>query len=97
MRSVRVIEEAMKLIVEDPDIQGGAATFKGTRILVHQIGGLLAQGIPEEELREDYPNLRPEMIGAARIYVQEHRQRGGPREPAWQSTKPLSSHRARRA
>ena len=29
--------KAMNLIVEDPDVQAGAATFKGTRILVHQV------------------------------------------------------------
>jgi hypothetical protein len=32
------------MIVEDEAIQGGAATFRGTRILVHQIADLLAQG-----------------------------------------------------
>lgn len=92
-----MIEEAMNWIIEDPEIQGGAATFKGTRILVHQVGLLLEQGITEEELREDYPNLTPEMIGAARIYVREHPQRGGAREPAWRSTRPVSSRLVRRA
>ena len=91
-----MIEEVMKRIVEAPKIQGGAATFEGTRILVHQIAGLLAQGITEEELREDYPNLTPEMIRTACIYVQEHSQRGGPREPAWRGAKPVSSHFVRR-
>jgi hypothetical protein len=53
--------------------------------------------IPEEELRKDYPNLTPEMMGSARIYVQERPQRGCPREPGWRSTKPLSSHYVWRA
>jgi len=82
---------AMKLIVEDPEIQGGAATFKGTRLLVHHIAGLLQQGVREAELREDYPNLTPEMIDAARIYAQAHPRRGRPRKPAWRNAKPLSS------
>ena len=73
---------AMKLIVEDPEIQGGAATFKGTRLLVQHIAGLLQQGVPEVELREDYPNLTQEMIEAARIYTQAHPRRGRPRKPA---------------
>ena len=82
---------AMKLVVEDPEIQGGAATFKGTRLLVHHIAGLLQQGTPETELREDYPNLSQGMIEAARIYAQAHPRRGRPRKPAWRNAKPLSS------
>jgi uncharacterized protein (DUF433 family) len=87
---------AMRLIVEDPEIQSGAATFKGTRVLVHHIAGLLQQGVPEAELREDYPNLTREMIEAARIYVQAHPRRGRPRKPAWRNAKPLSSQLVRR-
>jgi uncharacterized protein (DUF433 family) len=34
----------MALIAEDQAVQAGAATFRGTRILVHQIAELLAQG-----------------------------------------------------
>lgn len=75
---------AMALITEDPTVQGGAATFRGTRILVHQVAALLAQGAPEAELREDYPRLTPEMIAAAPVYVQAHPRRGRPRRPPWQ-------------
>jgi uncharacterized protein (DUF433 family) len=87
---------AMKLIVEDPEIQGGAATFKGTRLLVHHVAELLQQGVTEAELREDYPNLTQEMIGAARIYVRAHPRRGRPRKPSWRNAKPLSSQLVRR-
>lgn len=88
--------QAMKLIVEDPEIQGGAATFKGTRLLVHHIAELLQQEVPEAELREDYPNLTPAMTEAARIYAQAHPRRGRPRKPAWRNTKPRSSQLVRR-
>lgn len=87
---------AMRLIVEDPEIQGGAATFKGTRLLVHHVAGLLQQGVSEAELREDYPNLTQEMMGAARIYVRAHPRRGRPRKPSWRNAKPLSSQLVRR-
>jgi uncharacterized protein (DUF433 family) len=87
---------AMRLIVEDPEIQGGAATFKGTRLLVHHVAGLLQQGMTEAELREDYPNLTQEMIGTARIYVQAHPRRGRPRKPSWRNAKPLRSQLVRR-
>lgn len=87
---------AMRLIVEDPEIQGGAATFKGTRLLVHHIAGLLQQSVPEADLHEDYPNLTQEMVEAARIYVQAHPRRGRPRKPSWRNAKPLSSQLVRR-
>ena len=83
---------AMRLIVEDPAGKGGAATFKGTRLLVHHIAGLLQQGVAEAELREDYPNLTQEMIESTRIYVQAHPRRGRPRKPSWRNAKPLSSN-----
>jgi uncharacterized protein (DUF433 family) len=73
----------MGLIVEDEAIQGGAATFRGTRILVHQIANLLAQGADEAELREDYPRLTPAMLAAAAIYARSHPRRGRPKASAW--------------
>jgi uncharacterized protein (DUF433 family) len=75
--------DAMDLIVEDGAIQGGAATFRGTRILVHQIADLLAQGADEAELRGDYPRLTPAMLTAAPIYARAHPRRGRPKAPAW--------------
>ena len=73
----------MNLIVEDESIQGGAATFRGTRILVHQIADLLTQGADEGELREDYPRLTSAMLAAAPIYTRAHPRRGRPKAPAW--------------
>jgi uncharacterized protein (DUF433 family) len=75
--------DAMGLIVEDASIQGGAATFRGTRILVHQIADLLAQGADEAELREDYPRLTPAMLAAAPVYARAHPRRGRPKSPPW--------------
>ena len=83
--------KAMRLVVEDPAIQAGAATFKGTRILVHHIAALIAQGATESELREDYPRLTREMIAAAPIYASSHPRRGRPRKPPWRRHRPLSS------
>lgn len=82
--------KAMALIVEDPEIQGGAATFRGTRLLVHQVADLLEAGVPKQELREDYPNLTAKMVEAARIYAQAHPRRGRPRKPNWRHRHPKS-------
>ena len=75
--------------VADPDVQGGVPTFKGTRIPVYQITGLLKRGVPERELREDYPHLTAEMIDAAQIYVRVLPHRRWSRKPNWRKTKPL--------
>jgi uncharacterized protein (DUF433 family) len=82
--------KAMDLIVEDPAIQSGAATFKGTRILVHHIADLLSQGATKVELREDYPRLTCDMIAAALLYAKSHPRRGRPRKPSWRNKRLLS-------
>lgn len=84
-RDLARYRRAMRLIVENDGIQGGAATFRGTRILVHQIAALLAQGADEEELRTDYPRLTRAMIEAAPIYARAHPRRGRPRKPTWRT------------
>jgi uncharacterized protein (DUF433 family) len=83
---------AMELIVEDPEVQSGVPTFKGTRLPVYQIASLLQQRIPVQELQEDYPNLTLEMIEAARIFALAYPRRGRPKRPARQNARPLSKH-----
>jgi uncharacterized protein (DUF433 family) len=70
----------MRLVVKDPDIQGGAPTFKGTRIVVRHIAALIAQGATEAELREDYPRLTHDMIAVAQRYARAHTLRSRPRK-----------------
>lgn len=77
-RNWRRLRDAMSLIVEDSDIQAGAATFRGTRILVRPIAAAVARGIPETELLEDYPALTAEMIEAAKLFANVRPQRGRP-------------------
>jgi uncharacterized protein (DUF433 family) len=84
-------ENAMFMIVEDKDIQGGAATFRGTRILVHQIADLLAQGADEAELRDDYPRLTPAMLEAAPAYARARPKSGQPKTPAWRKGEATNS------
>ena len=78
--------DAMTVIVEDEAIQAGAATFRGTRILVRQIADLLAQGADEAELREDYPRLTPAMLAAAQIYARTHPVREPSTTPTWRKS-----------
>ena len=77
------ISAAKALVVEDPDVQGGAATFKAARIPVQQVAKLLARRADEAELFEDYPRLTQQMIEAARLYAKLHPERGHARKPNW--------------
>lgn len=89
--------KAMDVVVENPEIQGGAATFKGTRILVHTIAELLKADASAEELKEDYPHLTDAMIAAAPVYARTHPKRGRPKAPTWRSAEPAASRRYKRA
>ena len=55
-------------IVVNPGIMVGKPIIKGTRIPVDTIIRLLAQGMTQEEILEDYPNLKKEDIKAALEY-----------------------------
>jgi len=53
----------------DPKVSHGQACIKGTRIPVHQIVRMLANGDTVEELMEEYPSLEREDILACLDYV----------------------------
>jgi len=56
-------------ITIDPNICHGQACIKGTRIPVHQIIGMLANGDTIEELLVEYPSLKREDIFACLNYA----------------------------
>ena len=56
-------------IVIDPKVCHGQACVKGTRIPVHQILGMLANGDTIEELLEEYPSLTRQDILACLDYA----------------------------
>jgi uncharacterized protein (DUF433 family) len=53
----------------DPRICHGQACIRGTRIPVHQIVRMLANGDTIEDLLEEYPTLKREDIQAALDYA----------------------------
>lgn len=59
----------VKHISIDPKICHGQACIKGTRIPVHQILHMLANGDTIEELLEEYPSLKREDILACIEYA----------------------------
>lgn len=60
---------AFERISIDPDICHRQACVKGTRIPVHQIVGMLANGDTVEDLLSEFPSLTREDIMAALAYT----------------------------
>ncbi len=86
--SLRALRRARRLIVSDPDIQGGDPVFRGTRIPVHAIAAQLEQGSSEAELLAGYPRLSAEMVRLAPLYASAYPLRGRPRTQPWQERQP---------
>jgi uncharacterized protein (DUF433 family) len=55
----------------DPEICGGKPCIRGTRLWVSLILDFLADGMPEAEMFEDYPQLTHEDVLAAIAYGAE--------------------------
>ena len=92
--SLRDLRRARRLVATDPEILGGDPVFRGTRVPVHLIAELIAQGAKPAELIEGYPRLTAEMIRLAPVYAAAYPLRGRPRNHPWCDQKP--AHRARR-
>jgi uncharacterized protein (DUF433 family) len=92
--SLRDLRRARRLAVSDPETMGGDPVFRGTRVPVHMIAGLLAQGSTQAELLAGYPRLTAEMIRLAPVYAAAYPLRGRPRRQPWRDNQPV--RRARR-
>lgn len=64
-------QELLKRIVVDPQICFGKPVIRGTRIWVALIVENLAEGVPEEELLQAFPQLTGDDIRAALAYAAE--------------------------
>lgn len=53
----------------NPRIMTGKPVIKGTRIPVELVVRMLAQGIPDQEILQEYPRLEPDDIRAALAYA----------------------------
>lgn len=91
--SLRDLRRARRLVVSDRDIMGGDPVFRGTRVPVHLIADLVAQGAAADELLSDYPRLTAEMVRLAPVYAAAYPLRGRPRKQPWHDGRPV--HRSR--
>jgi uncharacterized protein (DUF433 family) len=61
-------EELLERVTFNPEIFGGKPLVRGMRISVESVLSLLAQGVPEREILDDYPDLEPADIRACIAY-----------------------------
>lgn len=64
-------EELLRRISIDPNVCFGKPCIRGTRIWVSLILDLLASGMSEAEVLQEYPQLTPEDVRAAIAYGAE--------------------------
>jgi uncharacterized protein (DUF433 family) len=64
-------ENLMQRIAVDPQICGGKACIRGTRIPVSLVVDNVAEGVSEDEFLAAYPQLTHEDVQAALIYAAE--------------------------
>jgi uncharacterized protein (DUF433 family) len=93
--SMRDLRRARRLVVSDPEILGGDPVFRGTRVPVHLIAELVAQGSKPAELIESYPRLTADMIRLAPVYAAAYPLRGRPRKQPWRDQQPVRRGRRR--
>ncbi|MBW1717448.1 MAG: DUF433 domain-containing protein [Deltaproteobacteria bacterium] len=63
------MKELLERITFDKEVLCGKPIIRGLRISVDMILELLAKGASEEEILEDYPELKKEDIKAALLYA----------------------------
>jgi uncharacterized protein (DUF433 family) len=80
-RRYREYRRGLKRIVSDPAVMAGEPVFAGTRIPLAHISGLIAKGIPLDEIAEDYPALGRADLAFAAIHAKMKRNPGRPRKP----------------
>jgi uncharacterized protein (DUF433 family) len=61
--------DLLERITVEADKCGGRPCIRGLRIRVTDILGMLAEGVPQEEILRDFPYLEPDDIRAALAYA----------------------------
>jgi uncharacterized protein (DUF433 family) len=92
-KSLRNLRRARQLVVTDPEIMGGDPVFRGTRVPVHMVADIQAQGETEEVLLESYPSITAEMTRLASVYAAAYPLRGRPRKQPWYDQPPITTGR----
>ena len=79
-RGVARLARARQMAEVDDRVLGGAPCFMGTRIPIHDIAAMLANGDPVAEIQAAYPMLTEKQIRAAPLYAEAYPRRGRRRQ-----------------
>ncbi len=60
------------LVRKTPDVCGGEACVRDSRIMVWLLVSFMRQGMADAELRANYPTITAEDLDAARVYYRQH-------------------------
>jgi uncharacterized protein (DUF433 family) len=83
---------AKAMVTSDPQTMAGAPCFAGTRIPVHDLADMMANGDTVEALAAAYPQLSVDQIELAAVYATAYPRRGRPPvKPAWRKAAPTLS------
>ena len=64
--------ELESFAVSDPEVMGGLPVIRGTRIPVHLVADMIAQGATEAEILAGYPTLAAGDLARAVRYAATH-------------------------
>jgi uncharacterized protein (DUF433 family) len=80
------------MVSSAPDVLSGTPVFKGTRIPVHDVADMLANGDDPAAIVRAYPQLNGDRVRLAALYALAYPRRGRPRtKPARRSRPPKAS------
>jgi uncharacterized protein (DUF433 family) len=77
---VSVYAEGLAKTEKKTDVMGGERVFRGTRLPVRHIGGMVENGESVHNIRDDYPNLTETDVKFAHLYYLAHPPLGRPRK-----------------
>jgi uncharacterized protein (DUF433 family) len=86
--AMRRLAQAERMVVSDSEIMNGTPVYGGTRIPVHALADLLAQGATVEEILKGYPALNREAVELAPVYAKAFPRRGRPPARPWAMRQP---------
>lgn len=73
------LTKVRRLVTSAADVLGAAPVFKGTRIPVHDIADMLANGDSPAQIVRAYPQLDADKVRLATVYALAYPRRGRPR------------------
>jgi uncharacterized protein (DUF433 family) len=80
-KRLSVYRHGLSLLESRLDVLGGEPVFKGTRLAVRHIGGMVRNGVSLADIRADYPALSDDDIAFAAIYARIKPPPARPKKP----------------